>query len=193
MSIEENTLPWAHDEHTHTLEPDWIFGYGSLIWRVDFPYLQSHPAYIRDWERRFWQGSTDHRGIPGKPGRVVTLVESKGSCCWGRAYHLDSSLQEEILEDLDYREKGGYRRLEIPIHFNADHTVSGLTWHATGENPNYLGAASAQEIAVQVAGATGPSGPNADYVLRLEQALKDMNTVDTHVAEIASLVRELAF
>ncbi len=36
-----------------TLEdPAWVFGYGSLIWRTDFPVIERIPARLSGWSRR---------------------------------------------------------------------------------------------------------------------------------------------
>ncbi len=169
----------------------WIFGYGSLIWRVDFPYLESQEAYITGWTRRFWQGSTDHRGVPGSPGRVVTLTEKNNSTCWGKAYRLHPENSSEILADLDHREKGGYDRLAIPLHFRDGRQALCITYHAVKDNPNYLGSIDTLSIARQILRSSGPSGHNVEYILNLETALADMSIRDAHVSEIADQIREL--
>jgi len=167
----------------------WVFGYGSLIWRAGFPFDERRPACVRGLARRFWQGSTDHRGVPGAPGRVVTLVAVPGAECWGMAYRLPADRSDELLATLDHREKGGYRRLHLELELRDTAPVTGITWVAQEDNHNYLGEASATEIARQVRGANGPSGPNIEYVLRLAEALLEMGAEDPHVFEIAGLLR----
>ncbi len=170
---------------------EWIFGYGSLIWRADFPFTERRPAHIRGFARRFWQGSTDHRGVPEAPGRVVTLIDAPDHICWGMAYRLPAAELEDIMAHLDYREKGGYLRQEIEIHIRGASSVSGLVYHATEDNPNFLGEAPHPEIAAQIHGSIGPSGHNREYLLELEAALREHGEEDQHVFAIADELRKL--
>ena len=169
-------------------EPLWIFGYGSLIWRADFPFIERTPAFINGYVRRFWQGSADHRGIPEFPGRVVTLHTDPDKSCWGIAYRIAPELVKEVLEHLDYREKGGYDRLKINMVLD-DGIQPGLTYFATPNNPDYLGEPSIDEMVEQIIQAVGPSGTNIEYVLKLEEALASINVTDSHVSEIARHLR----
>lgn len=170
----------------------WIFGYGSLIFRADFPFQVRTPATLRGWARRFWQASTDHRGTPAFPGRVVTLRPEPGSLCWGMAYLISAKDVNGVLDHLDYREKGGYQRLESELSLiESGQTVRAITYLADAENPEYLGDAPINEMALQIIRAEGPSGKNIDYLLALEQSLKQHDIVDAHVFQLADKVRRM--
>lgn len=173
--------------HFDAHEAIWLFGYGSLIWKADFPFLERRPAHIVGWTRRFWQGSHDHRGTPEAPGRVATLTESPGAICHGMAYRIT----RDVLGPLDVREKNGYLRVVTPLHFDdSGHVESheGLVYLASEDNAAFLGPASNAEIARQIAESHGPSGPNRDYLLNLADALREMGHDDPH---IFALEREL--
>ena len=195
-----------------TAQPSiWIFGYGSLVWRPAFPHRIACKAWITGFVRRFWQGSTDHRGLPGRPGRVVTIVpeddpelarEGRSSIgfpadrrCWGTAYQVAASEAGSVLNGLDHRERGGYQRLEVEIGLAgagpAVGRVPGLVYVAGPENESYLGPAPLGAIARQVAEARGPSGTNADYVFELAAALRRMQVVDGHVFALEQALRPL--
>ncbi len=183
----------------------WIFGYGSLVWRPEFPHLESRAAWVEGWTRRFWQGSTDHRGIPGAPGRVVTLVpeaQMPEIRCWGTAYRVAPDDATQVLGDLDHREKGGYDRVGVPLHFRVRGgggssergEAPALMYVATPDNPNYLGPAPLEAIARQVIASRGPSGANREYVQRLADALLEicpgLGEQDEDVLALARLLED---
>lgn len=169
---------------------EWIFGYGSLVWRPSFDWLDRRPGRLVGWARRFWQGSTDHRGVPSAPGRVVTLIPDENASVWGMAYRLAPRDRGAVLRNLDVREKGGYSRREVQVHLDGPATppVDAVLYVAGPENRNYLGPAPLTTIARQVRGARGPSGTNVEYVIRLAAFLRRVGAEEPHVFELERLV-----
>jgi cation transport protein ChaC len=191
----------------------WVFGYGSLIWRPDFDYAARRPARVYGWHRRFWQGSHDHRGVPHRPGRVVTLVEAANAFCDGVAYLVERHTVDSTFEALDHREKNGYQRFNVELQLaggkstpaadesqaadfsQAAHETAeratGVVYVAPTDNQAFLGPAPLEEMAQQILSCEGPSGRNRDYLLELAQSLRDLDAEDPHVFELEALVRSL--
>jgi cation transport protein ChaC len=175
-------------------EAPWIFGYGSLVWRPAIPFEARRPAVVHGFARRFWQGSTDHRGVPEAPGRVVTLVPEPGARCWGVAYRVARGEAARVMAALDHRESGGYERRRVALHDEASEEIwsEGYLYFAAPGNPNYLGDAPLAEIAAQVRRSHGPSGANLEYVLRLAESLREHGAEDEHVFALEAVLRERA-
>jgi len=167
------------------VESVWLFGYGSLIYKVDFPYIERRPATIRGWSRRLWQGSHDHRGTFEHPGRVATLVADHGAVCAGMAYRVTPA----TFQHLDHREKNGYLRFSMTLHFGGGESAEGIVYIANAENAAWLGPADDADIARHVAHASGPSGSNRDYVLKLAQALRELGVDDPQVFAVEAELR----
>eukprot|EP00095_Tigriopus_kingsejongensis_P004457 maker-scaffold168_size293125-snap-gene-0.28 protein:Tk04457 transcript:maker-scaffold168_size293125-snap-gene-0.28-mRNA-1 annotation:"cation transport regulator-like protein 2" len=165
----------------------WIFGYGSLIWKVGFPYKRKVKGYVKGYERR---------GTPDKPGRVVNLLSTDDASekVWGVAYEIDEELWESsIKQKLDHREKGGYsqrRELFYPQNDTEDPKevtlYIGEKTHRQYAGPDDLGV-MAQTILTRV----GPSGPNKDYLYNLAQAMRDIDPLDQHIFELERAVKTL--
>ncbi|MFN3899089.1 MAG: gamma-glutamylcyclotransferase [Alishewanella aestuarii] len=196
MSVNTITLNQQRQPLDH-LNTVWLFGYGSLIYKADFPYLACRPACIYGWQRRFWQGSHDHRGTPEAPGRVVTLVEAAAKRCVGMAYQVTP----DTFAHLDQREKNGYLRFFTELHWldnagrysTADSSgiEQGVVYIANPDNAAYLGPAPEAVIARQIAKSHGPSGPNSEYLLQLAQALRQLNEQDEHVFKLEQMLLDL--
>ena len=163
-----------------------MFGYGSLIWRPDLPFVEKRVARIDGWERRFWQGSHDHRGLPHAPGRVVTLIPRATGWCTGMAYLIRSDVAVETFSKLDYREKNGYERHQVDLIFRDGGEADGIVYIASQHNEAFLGPASMDDLVTQIRGSVGPSGTNVDYVIELATALRTLHIEDMHVFELES-------
>lgn len=190
-------------------EPFWVFGYGSLCWNPGFEYQQSITGYVKGFSRRFWQGNTTHRGTDSKPGRVATLIEDKEGITWGKAF-LISPDNNAALPYLSTREcqLGGYRTHTVHFHprpnlfasssssapYYSTEKKHALLYIAVPENRHWLGAAPLPDIAKQILECQGQSGPNAEYLLRLADFMREEipEALDEHLFSLERLVRKFA-
>lgn len=177
----------------------WVFGYGSLCWHPGFTYTKCITGYIRGYVRRFWQGNVTHRGCEEKPGRVATLVEDKEGITWGCAYRITGSTALDYLKQRECT-LGGYATIDtkfFPRVASQDTPFSGeavevLVYVATPENIHWLGDDPVEEIAQQIVSCRGPSGHNAEYLLRLALFMHEEipGVRDDHLFELERLVLE---
>ncbi|XP_077286344.1 putative glutathione-specific gamma-glutamylcyclotransferase 2 [Arctopsyche grandis] len=175
----------------------WIFGYGSLIWKVDFPIKRQVVGHIRGYVRRFYQHSIDHRGLPHKPGRVVTLIPGdENDTVWGTAYEICEEDIEVVSNHLDFREKNGYTKTSVKFYPNLDsdlHPFELIIYVATPDNVSFAGEADIETIAKQIVSCSGPSGTNKEYVYRLAAAMRSIapSIIDSHLFDLEKAVQNL--
>uniref|UniRef100_A0A069DWY4 glutathione-specific gamma-glutamylcyclotransferase n=1 Tax=Panstrongylus megistus TaxID=65343 RepID=A0A069DWY4_9HEMI len=184
----------------------WLFGYGSLIWKADFPFNRKISGYIQGFDRRFYQASTDHRGVPEKPGRVVTLLNSQDpeAKVYGMAYEIVEEDRPKVEQYLDFREKCGYSKISVsffPYDSGGAHPenietnpMKVITYIGLPTNEWYLGPAPLEDIATQIASSQGPSGTNAEYLFKLASAVRGLapsNYEDKHLYNLESAVLHL--
>ena len=60
----------------------WVFGYGSLMWRPGFEFVERRKAIMYGVHRRLCIYSHVHRGTPEQPGLVLGL-DKGGGLAWG--------------------------------------------------------------------------------------------------------------
>ncbi len=164
----------------------WVFGYGSLIFRPSFPFVERRDAWLPGLARRLWQASPDHRGVPEAPGRVATLVPDPEARTWGTAYRIADHDVDEVVQALDHREKNGYERRPVVLETPRG-AVDATVYFAGPSNPSYCGPETDHEVADVVRVAAGPSGSNLDYVAELAAAIGEAGERDPHVENVLAL------
>ena len=80
----------------------WVFGYGSLMWRPNFPHRDFQPALLRGYHRALCVYSNRYRGTDECPGLVLGL--DRGGSCRGRAMRVAGSDVDAVIAYLDRRE-----------------------------------------------------------------------------------------
>lgn len=155
--------------------PDlWVFAYGSLMWRPDFPFLDVHPARLSGWHRRFCIASRVHRGTHDRPGLVLGL--DRGGVTDGLAYRVSAENAVAVRQYLRAREQvsGIYREAHLKVSLigpqRAEHHA--LVYLSEPAHPGFTPRVPVQRQAFIIAGARGRSGSNVDYLVSTLAELK---------------------
>src|ERR1700683_5618068 len=81
----------------------WVFGYGSLMWRPGFDFIEQVPARLIREHPALCVYSFDQRGTPERPGLVLGL--DRGGACRGVAFRVEADLRNHTVEYLRSREQ----------------------------------------------------------------------------------------
>jgi len=145
----------------------WVFGYGSLMWRPGFPYLERIPARLIGLHRALCVYSFVHRGTPEKPGLVLGL--DRGGACRGIAYRVAAEDRGPTLAYLREREQVTSVYLEtsrrITLATTPPRDVTALVFVVDRGHPQYAGRLTLEDQVHLVRQGHGRSGANLEYVL----------------------------
>ncbi|XP_078433904.1 gamma-glutamylcyclotransferase 2-2-like [Wolffia australiana] len=178
----------------------WVFGYGSLVWNPGFEFDESVIGFIKDHKRAFTVACIDHRGTPENPARTLNLERSEGSICWGVAYCIKGGSEKErdamkYLEkrecEYDLKAHVDFYSEENPLKPAVTDVIVFISTPDKEVNKYYLGPAPVEEMARQIATASGPCGNSRDYLFSLQKALFAIGHEEEEVIELAKEVRRV--
>ena len=170
----------------------WVFGYGSLMWRPGFAFLEQVPARLIGEHRALCVYSFVHRGTPEKPGLVLGL--DRGGACRGIAFRVAADQRDETIAYLRAREQvtSVYREVTRAVWLENDarERVSALVYVVDRGHIQYAGRLSLQEQLRHVRQGHGQSGANRDYVLSTVKAIEAQGFRDTQLHRLATMLHD---
>ena len=170
----------------------WVFGYGSLMWRPGFEFVEKVPARLIGEHRALCVYSFDHRGTPEKPGLVLGL--DRGGACRGVAFRIAPELRERTINYLREREQTTHVYREVMrsvwLDNEARQRVSALTYVADRGHVQYAGRLPLNEQLRIVRQGHGRSGNNRDYVLATVKAIEAEGFRDAQLHQLAMMLHD---
>ena len=156
----------------------WVFGYGSLMWRPGFPFLERRHAHLHGYHRALCVFSHVHRGTPEQPGLVLGL--DRGGRCHGVAFRVAPEEAAETIAYLRAREQvtGVYLERRLAVRLAGGEKVEALAYVVDRKHPQYAGRLPEADLLRLVRQGVGVSGPNPDYVRSTYAHLKEMQVAD---------------
>src|ERR1700728_811672 len=166
----------------------WVFGYGSLMWRPRFDFLQRVPARLIGMHRSLCVYSFVHRGTPEQPGLVLGL--DRGGMCRGIAFRVAAAARPQTVAYLREREQVTTVYLEamrrIELEEGARRQVRALCFIVDRSHVQYAGRLTLAERLHLVRQGHGRSGPNREYVLDAVLSLEALGYRETDLHLLAA-------
>jgi len=168
----------------------WVFGYGSLIWKPGFEYVEKQKALLNGAHRCLCIYSHHYRGSKESPGLVFGLMP-KGSC-YGMAFRVDKKNWDNVFAYLQQREQvsGVYKEKYHQIILDNGEKVTALTYFANSEHEQYAGDIEIENQVKIVTSATGEMGNNLDYVINTADHLSKMGINDENLSKLRTKLSE---
>ena len=166
----------------------WVFGYGSLMWRPGFAFLDRHDAVLHGRRRAFCIYSVHHRGTPARPGLVLGLAP--GGAVRGAAYRIAEADWPCVHAYLTEREQPTETYVErtAPLRLVAGRRIEATVYLSDTRHAQWAGVLSLEAQAELIAGATGLSGRNIDYLRDLVTHLAEEGIQDRAMERLLRLV-----
>ena len=170
----------------------WVFGYGSLMWRPGFEFIERVPARLIGEHRALCVYSFVHRGTPEKPGLVLGL--DRGGACRGVAFRVAANNATSTIADLREREQvtSVYREVKrsVWLENEARERISALVYVVDRGHVQYAGRLSPAEQLRHVLQGHGQSGVNRDYVLATVKAIEAEGFRDQPLHRLAAMLHD---
>ncbi len=165
----------------------WVFAYGSLMWRPDFPFVERIEARLIGAHRALCVYSFVHRGTPERPGLVLGL--DHGGTCRGIAYRVRAAERARTIAYLRAREQvtSVYREVTRPIWLKdqSARRVRALCYVVDRGHAQYAGRLSLEQQLHHIRQGHGQSGANRDYVIATVGALEQLGYRETELHLLA--------
>lgn len=175
----------------HAPEDLWVFGYGSLMWRPGFAFLERLPARVIGLHRALCVYSFFHRGTPERPGLVLGL--DRGGACRGIAFRVAAGQRATTLGYLRAREQQNnvYRETMrgALLLDGSERRVNALCYVVDRRHPQYAGRLNLAEQLHLVRQGHGQSGPNRDYVLATVAEIEQQGCRDAELHLLADRLK----
>jgi cation transport protein ChaC len=175
----------------HPGVPDWLFAYGSLIWRPELEHVKVRRGTAQDWHRSFCFRIERFRGTREQPGLMMSL--DRGGQCRSIVFRVAPHNLEGQLGRLVRREMTEKPPSNTPrwIAVETDHgPLRVLAFVVNRWSRFYMGRLPPEQVADVLAKACGHWSSCAEYRHNTVAHLEEHGIRDRNLWHLQALVAE---